>query len=388
MNGRPLKYIFLVQGEGRGHMTQAITLSKMLADEGHVVSHVFIGSDNKRTVPAFFHKKIVAAETESLSSPGFVVDDKGKGIQIRLTVVKSLGTISKYFQSIHRIHTVVDQKRPDVLLNFYDPLGGLYNMIFRPELIYLCIGHQYLAHHQNFQFAKGFTNKLLFLINNKITSIGAKKLLALSFKPYSKPTNKKLIVLPPLLRPEVFQKVGKSGDFILTYILNKGYAEEIMEWHRSNREVKIHCFWENHRAPETLKIHPNLIFHRLSDTKFLELMADCKAYASTAGFESICEALFLGKPIMTVPVRGHYEQQCNAIDASTAGAKVTSNSFDLSKLVDLLPKCVGGQNEFHQWVKGSSEAFLLELTNVSKERSVKSERHPVHRPLALPQHAH
>ena len=36
----------------------------------------------------------------------------------------------------------------------------------------------------------------------------------------------------------------------------------------------------------------------------------CKAYASTAGFESVCEAMYLGKPILMVPA--HIEQDCNA----------------------------------------------------------------------------
>ena len=225
-------------------------------------------------------------------------------------------------------------------------------------------------------------------MNNRLTSIGANKLLALSFKQYSKPNNKKLIILPSLLRPEVFQKDSKSGDFILTFILNKGYAEEIIEWHKSNRGIRIHCFWENKHAPETLKIHSNLIFHRLSDTKFLALMAPCKAYASTEGFESICEAMYFGKPIMTVPVKGHYEQQCNALDASTAGADATSNFFDLSKLIDLLPNSTCDQYQFRQWATGSARTFLFALSNISNEKSLTQERHPALHPLTLPQHAH
>ena len=41
-----------------------------------------------------------------------------------------------------------------------------------------------------------------------------------------------------------------------------------------------------------------LSFHQLDDVKFLNYMAGCRAYASTAGFESICEAMYLGKPVL------------------------------------------------------------------------------------------
>lgn len=62
-------------------------------------------------------------------------------------------------------------------------------------------------------------------------------------------------------------------------------------------------------------------------------MAGCKAYASTAGFESICEAMYLGKPVLMVPA--HIEQDCNAYDAMKAGAGIISDSFDLQPLLRL-----------------------------------------------------
>ena len=35
-----------------------------------------------------------------------------------------------------------------------------------------------------------------------------------------------------------------------------------------------------------------LSFRQLDDVKFLRYMAGCKAYATTAGFESVCEAMY------------------------------------------------------------------------------------------------
>ena len=60
-------------------------------------------------------------------------------------------------------------------------------------------------------------------------------------------------------------------------------------------------------------------------------MAGCRAYATTAGFESICEAMYLGKPVLMVPA--HIEQDCNAHDAMRAGAGIISDSFDLKPLL-------------------------------------------------------
>lgn len=64
----------------------------------------------------------------------------------------------------------------------------------------------------------------------------------------------------------------------------------------------------------------HLSFHQIDDVKFLNRMAGCRAYASTAGFESICEAMYLGKPVLMVPA--HIEQDCNAYDAYRSGAGI------------------------------------------------------------------
>lgn len=66
---------------------------------------------------------------------------------------------------------------------------------------------------------------------------------------------------------------------------------------------------------EFVEIHENLFFHKLSDTKFLQYMAGCNGLISSAGFESICEAFYLDKPVLMVPVKGHFEQLSNGHDA-------------------------------------------------------------------------
>lgn len=49
-----MKVIFIVQGEGRGHLTQALTLEKALRDCGHEVTEILVGRSRSREVPSFF----------------------------------------------------------------------------------------------------------------------------------------------------------------------------------------------------------------------------------------------------------------------------------------------------------------------------------------------
>ena len=52
------KFLFVVQGEGRGHLTQAISLFEILTSAGHQVVAVMVGMDDEQNLPAFFREKI------------------------------------------------------------------------------------------------------------------------------------------------------------------------------------------------------------------------------------------------------------------------------------------------------------------------------------------
>lgn len=48
-----MKALFIVQGEGRGHLTQAISLEKLLRDNGHEVVEILVGKSETRLCRAF-----------------------------------------------------------------------------------------------------------------------------------------------------------------------------------------------------------------------------------------------------------------------------------------------------------------------------------------------
>jgi UDP:flavonoid glycosyltransferase YjiC (YdhE family) len=87
-------------------------------------------------------------------------------------------------------------------------------------------------------------------------------------------------------------------------------------------------------------------------------MAGCMAYASTAGFESVCEAIYLEKPVLMVP--SHIEQECNAFDAMKSGAGVSADKFDLSLLLDFTKGFIPDK-EFGQWARSAEAVIINEL---------------------------
>ncbi|MFT6972498.1 MAG: hypothetical protein ACJAXX_003081 [Roseivirga sp.] len=369
-----MKALFIVQGEGRGHMTQALALEQILIDSGHEVLCIIIGACSGREVPAYFKKRAIAP-IHTVASPHFFYDKEGKSIHLTKTFFYNMMALPKFLKELKKIDRWVEALKPDVIINFYDIIGGFYFTFFRPKMRRICIAHQYLASHKEFPFAEGFPfQKACFTTTNRLTSLAAHKTIALSFKHYQS-DHEKTTIAPPLLRKEVFELSPTQGDYILAYVVNAGYAFEIMEWHEQNKKIKLHCFWDNKEQADGWSPWKNITFHQINDQKFLGMMENCLGYISTAGFESICEAMYLGKPAMMVPVENQYEQACNALDAVKSGAGIASTQFYLEPLLNYLSTHdYKDLMEFQLWVKSTKQIILNVLeheVSISKKRKTK-----------------
>ena len=343
-----MKILFIVQGEGRGHLTQAITLRKKLIREGHQIVGVLVGKSPARQLPAFFYKRI-EMEVHTFESPNFLPTPKNKQANLLNSISYNVLRLHKYIHSIGYIYRMIKETEADVVVNFYELLSGLTYGLFRPKAHMVCIAHQYLFLHPDFEFPKEKSFLLASLrFFTRLTAMGSSKKLALSFRRMQEIPEDNLVTVPPLLRDEVLKLQPESGDYLLGYLINSGFSEEVKAWHQTNPEVRARFFWDNKKAPELVEVNKKLSFHQLDDMRFLKYMAGAKAYATTAGFESVCEAMYLGKPVLMVPT--HIEQVCNAYDASRAGAGVASPTFDLNQLL-LLSQTHRPNPYFKYWVE-------------------------------------
>jgi uncharacterized protein (TIGR00661 family) len=353
-----MRFLFLVQGEGRGHMTQAISMRDILVRNGHEVVEVLVGKSKVREIPDFFYEKI-DTHVDTYESPNFSVSHNNKGIKIYRSIIYNAARLGTYLRSISFIDQKIKEHQPDVVLNFYEMLAGITWLLRRPKTRYICMGHQFLLLHPEFVFPKGHQLQI-FMLNflTRLTAFKAEKMLALSFVPMTDKPGKKLFVVPPILRREVLELTPGNGNYILGYMLNAGYSEEIIRWHKNHPELEAHFFWDRKDVPEDWEVEPKLFFHHINDVKFLAYMKDCLGFSSTSGFESVCEAMYLRKPVLMVPTAGHIEQRCNSVDAVRAGAGIALESFELDKLLEYIPTYPKNDESFIHWVRQAEVKFL------------------------------
>lgn len=237
-----MKFLFIVQGEGRGHLTQALALEEILLRNGHEVVEVLVGESSSRILPGFFNRNIRAV-VKRFISPNFLPAPENKRADIKRSVCWNLMRSPVYMRSIRFIRERIEESGADVVINFYELLTGLTYLLYRPSVLQVAIGHQYLFLHKDFNFPErksaAFRSLNLF---TRLTSIGAVSRLALSFRRMEHDSSQKVRVVPPLLRRDLFSLEAESGSYLLGYMVNAGFAESIREAHRKKAGCKNACF--------------------------------------------------------------------------------------------------------------------------------------------------
>lgn len=396
-----MRYVFIVQGEGRGHLTQAMSMERLLRENGHEVVAILVGKSPARTLPAFFTSG-VHVPVEPFESFNFVPSSSNRKASVLRTAFYNVFHIASFLPSIGFIKRRLRALQPDAVVNFYDILGTLGYARSGLKAPMICLGHQFLFLHRGFRFPRhGYEDRFPLNMFTRMVAWRASKILALSFRKMPDDPRRRIKVVPPLLRPAVLALRGPGGDdpsvrdggYIHGYMLNAGFSRDILDWHARHPEVGLHFFWDKADEAPVKVVDDKLSFYYLDDVEFLRQMAGCHAYASTAGFESICEAMYLGKPLLMVP--SHVEQKCNAFDAtegfrfSQAAASLSSgsagpsghspspassslarirpavraDSFDLDRLLEFAGHEFVADGAFPGWARSADGIFLKELTN-------------------------
>jgi uncharacterized protein (TIGR00661 family) len=294
-----------------------------------------------------------------ISTPDFACKNHRK-VSVPGTLAGIARQLPAYCRGLRALKTAVRESQADVIINFFEPLTGFYALTCRNRPPVVAVGHQFMFEHPSYVRVPG---KRLQQLGMKwyIRLVGAaSERFALSLYEAPDLPEKNLVVAPPILRRQLFDlHSDPNGEFVLIYLLNHGYAEQIIAWHKRNPATALHCFYDKPDAPPEFRYDDTLTFHRLDGEKFLRMMADCKFVACTAGFESLAEAVWLGKPLFLVPVENHIEQQINAVDAARAGLGIADTSFNLDRLAELPDRL--DNSRFRAWLNRADSLLLRTL---------------------------
>ena len=267
-----MKYLFIVQGEGRGHLTQAIATRETLEAGGHEVVGAFVGKRRGTTLPAFFVERMGSVPVETFDSVYFLYARQGRRALFFKTIAHHAVRWPTYVRGARWLKRRVKESGAGVVINFYEVLAGMMYALSRPRVPCICMAHQYLFLHPGFVFPPGVNRVELraLLLFTRLTCARAGKLLALSFR--EMPGSGKIRVIPPRVRREVTRLERGDDGHVHGYLLDAGFATQVRAWHEFHPRVPLRFFWNK----EGTRVDETLSFHQLDAVAFLEGMARCR----------------------------------------------------------------------------------------------------------------
>jgi len=140
----------------------------------------------------------------------------------------------------------------------------------------------------------------------------ATQYVGLHFKQYDD------FILPPVIKREILQAEPQDKGHITVYLSSYNDAT-VRKYLQPLSEFRFQVF---SREVKTATLDGNILFLPVSKLAFNKSLVTCRAILTGAGFETPAEALYLGKKLMVIPIRGQYEQFCNAAALEKMGVPV------------------------------------------------------------------
>lgn len=289
------RILYGVHGTGHGHAMRALILARGMPWH----EFIFVADDDATTVlaPEF--------QVECLPNLGTVF--KNYRVDIGATIRRALPLLLERKRYIRQALNLIEKFQPDVCmvdLEYFVPaaaaLTGLPCLTLDHQHILTCCEHRLPPDLLWDAFLQGLTPRLLF----RPTAAN----ILISF--YQAPLRPKFnaLVAPPILRQKTLDLKPENGSHILVYQSNSTDSRLLSCLKKIPRR-QAHIF--GYRDEELQD--GNLHFHKRDEDRFNELLGSC-AYVIQGGSHTLMsEALYLGKPILSLPLRAMVEQRLNAL---------------------------------------------------------------------------
>ncbi len=288
-----MKILYAIQGTGNGHISRAREIIPVLQEYGELdvlLSGTQADIDLDYPIRYQFY---------GLS---FIFGKRG-GVDIWKTI-----KCMKLIRLLNEIWSL-NVRKYDLIINDFEPVSA-WSCIFKAKR---CVGlsHQAAVIHP-FSPKPSKMDWFGYLILKYYAPV--KNAYSFHFRTYASNINS------PIIRQEVRALKTKEENYYTVYL--PAYSDEKIIHVLSKLEANFMVFSKHsvvRKQMNNVKIVP------IDNTVYLQSLSACKGVICGAGFEGPSEALFLRKKLLVIPMKGQYEQQCNAAALKKIGVPVLNS---------------------------------------------------------------
>jgi len=350
-----MRIAYYIQGEGSGHVFRSLPVIRHLK-QSHQVR--LIANNQAYKV---------------LTNLGYQVEQiNGSSLAYNNNKMNYIKTLVNFLESSPEILKMVFKKElkalarfnPDLIISDFEPTGFYLGNFLRIPVIAID-NINLITQCKNFKYPiKYLLHFLMAKLITKTWSPSANYYYVPSFIKLK--TKKNVELIDPIIREEILELIPSNKGHILVYLSSK--APYLLDLLKKYPKQEFYIFGYDHEYTAR-----NLHFRKYGDG-FIELFKGAKAIIANGGFSFISEAIYLKKPIYSIPIAKHFEQLLNALNLEKMGYGSWSreaNKRDLNNFINNLDYYRKNLGEFQ---RRDNSSFWQSLDNKLLELEEKKER--------------
>jgi len=297
----PVRILYGVVGEGMGHAMRSRVVLEHLIRNGHDVVIMVSGRAHDFLAKRFSGVKRIGGL--------HMITEENRIRRGKTLWSNVLAGVAAVPQNIAAYFSLIDELRPEAVISDFESwvyfYGKAHNLpilsVDNMQVLNRCThGPEVIGHEQiNFDIARAFVKtKLPFCDHYLVTTF---------FFPEVR--KERTTLFPPILRPEILQATPRGGEHVLVYQTAEGH--EVLE--ETLRRTGVECrIYGMRRAITEEQREGNLRYRPFDERAFVDDLASARAVIAGGGFTLMGEAVFLRKPMLSVPLENQFEQTLNA----------------------------------------------------------------------------
>lgn len=311
-----MKILYSIQATGNGHISRAMELVPFLKKHGKV--DLFLSGSNS---------------TLSLDIP---VKYRSRGISLFYTCN---GTLDYWKTTKSLAPWRVAKEAQDLPVEKYDMVVNDFECITSMACAYKKVPSVHFGHQASF-------------ISDKVPRPEKKNRFAeWLLKNYAKaPVNIGLhfecyddFILSPVIKEEILGAEPTDKGHISIYL--PSYCEkQLLKYLLRLKDIRFEVF---SRETKYTREYKHITFIPVDNSRFNKSLTTCMGLITGAGFETPAEALYLKKKLLAIPIKGQYEQECNAAALKKLGV------HSINKIDDDFP------NVFNNWIHSENQTEIF-----------------------------
>lgn len=338
------RVIYSVCGEGLGHaMRSAVILEKLIKKYDILI----FASD--RAYQYLSQKFDNVHEIH-----GFNTVYENNAVNNRKTFVKAMKTLPRDLNSnLKLLYKIARDFKPQIIVSDFEFYASLLSNLLRIPLI--SIDNMHVITRCNIEYPDKYRAEKLKaegVVRSFI--VRPERYIIISYFCPEIKNPEKTIIYPPVLRKEIMGLKGEYGDHILVYQTSKSNEKLLKTLKNCGEKFVIYGF-------DLDKKDGNLEFKPFNESEFFEDIQNSRAVITNGGFTLISEALYLKKPVLSIPVKGQFEQILNAIYLEKLGYGEFHEEINNDNLKKFLNNLSKYQENLEDYNGGNSQEVILEL---------------------------